>query len=296
MSRAASAIRGATRAPIFVAVAALSLALPLLEGEAGASLQSASPWVELPNARVRLLAGPPAAEGAKSYLAGVELMLGEGWKTYWRTPGDAGVPPSFDWAGSVNLDRAEVLYPAPVRMHEPAAETIGYRNSVVFPVEVLPADAGKSVELHLTVAFGICRDICIPAEASLTLPLYLEQMRGAPSPAMLAALQRVPRRAALRRASDPELKGVTARLEGAAPSLLIEARFAQGSTAVDLFLEAAEETYVPLPKRLPDGPDGTARFAIDLSHSDNAKQLKGKTLKLTLTSEVGASEAAWTLP
>jgi len=195
ISRAGSAMR----APRIVAVAALSLALALPEGEAGASLQS-SPWVELPNARVRLLAGPPAVEGAKSYLAGVELTLGEGWKTYWRTPGDAGVPPSFDWAGSVNLDRAEVLYPAPVRMHEPAAETIGYRKSVVFPVEVLPADAGKPVELHLTVAFGICRDICIPAEASLTLPLHPEQMRGAPSPAMLAALQRVPRQAALRRA------------------------------------------------------------------------------------------------
>ena len=178
MSRAGSAICSAMRAPTIVAVAALSLALALLEGEAGPSVQSASPWVELPNARVRLLAGPPAVEGAKSYLAGVELILGEGWKTYWRTPGDAGVPPSFDWAGSVNLDRAEVLYPAPVRMHEPAAETIGYRKSVVFPVEVVPADAGKPLELHLTVAFGICRDICIPAEASLTLPLHPEQMRA----------------------------------------------------------------------------------------------------------------------
>src|SRR5215831_19456743 len=60
-------------------------------------------WFELLNARARLTGGAPAVRGATSYLAGVEIALDEGWKTYWRMPGDAGVPPNFDWSGSSNV-------------------------------------------------------------------------------------------------------------------------------------------------------------------------------------------------
>src|SRR5436309_13604570 len=93
------------------AFAAAALAgLALAHAQAGAQANVASPWVELHNARVRLLAGPAAAkvQAEKSYLAGVEITLGEGWKTYWRMPGDAGVPPSFDWSGSTNVASVEV--------------------------------------------------------------------------------------------------------------------------------------------------------------------------------------------
>src|SRR5436309_312013 len=82
----------------------------------------------------RLLAG--------NGIAGVELQLPEGWKTYWRTPGDAGgVPPTFDWSKSDNLASVKVLYPAPKRFSDRAGDTVGYKGTVVFPVEVIPKDA-----------------------------------------------------------------------------------------------------------------------------------------------------------
>ena len=278
------------------------------QGQAPAQASPASPWVELHDARVRLLAGPPAVKAAKSYLAGVEITLGEGWKTYWRMPGDAGVPPSFDWTGSTNVASLQVLYPAPVRMPEPSAETVGYKHAVLFPVEVVPKDASRPVGLALTMEFGVCREICIPAEAKFSLTLAPAGMVGKPSSAMLAALERVPRVQTSRRAEDPQVRRATAFLEGGAPHLTIVARFPQGDRGADLFIEAPDGLYVPMAKRLPDvgeggearleadSASGLVRFEVDLARTGNAHELKGKTLRLTLVSDAGATETNWTVP
>jgi DsbC/DsbD-like thiol-disulfide interchange protein len=106
----------------------------------------------------------------------------------------------------------------------------------------------------------------------------------------------VPRPQASRRAGDPELTGVAAILDGARPHVSIAARFPGGDRGADAFVEAPEGLYVPLPKRLADTADGTLRFEIDLSRSDTARDLKGKTLTLTLVSAAGATEAVWTVP
>jgi DsbC/DsbD-like thiol-disulfide interchange protein len=277
---------------LLAALAGVALALTSIDPAAGQGpAPLASPWVDLNKARVRLLAGAAAAKGARSYLAAVEVTLDEGWKTYWRNPGDAGVPPIFDWMGSSNVGAIKVLYPAPKRLREAAAETIGYMQAVLFPVEVTPQDAKKPVVLKLLLEFGICREICIPAQAAMSLEIPARALAGEPPPAAVAALARVPRTQAERRRDDPELKAVTAHLDGPEPRLQFEARFAPGTRAGDLFIEAPDGIYVPLPKRLPDAADGTARFEVDLARAGTAGDLKGKTLTLTLVSEVGASEA-----
>jgi DsbC/DsbD-like thiol-disulfide interchange protein len=290
-------IMSAARTGICAFVATALAGVAAAQGQAVVPVNLASPWVELHNARVRMLAGPPATKAAKSYLAGIEIALGEGWKTYWRMPGDAGVPPNFDWAGSTNVASVAVRYPAPSRLHEPGAETVGYKNSVLFPVEIVPKDASRPVELTLALEFGVCREICIPAEAKFSLALLPAGLSGSPSPTVLAALQRVPRQSASRRAGDPQLKGATASLEGAAPHLTIEAHFPRGSDSADLFIEAPDGLYVPLPKRAEaEASDGLVRFEVDLARGGNAGELKGKILTLTLVSSAGATEATWTVP
>ena len=103
-------------------------------------------------------------------MAGVELQLPEGWKTYWRFPGEAGgVPPSFDWSKSTNLESAQVLYPAPKRFTDKAGDTIGYKGTVVFPVRLKPKDAVEADRPASRSHYGVCKDICIPAEAELAL-------------------------------------------------------------------------------------------------------------------------------
>lgn len=273
-----------------------------------AEAELASMWQELPNARARLLVGPPAGKVPQSYLAGIEIVLADGWKTYWRMPGDAGVPPNFDWSGSGNVASLKVLYPAPARMHESGSETIGYKHTVLFPVEVVPKDASRPVDLALTMEFGVCREICIPAEAKLSLTVQPASASGlVPSP-LAAALEKVPREATRRRPMDPRLISVIATLDGASPRLSIEASFPRGKTSADLFVEAPDGLYLPMAKRLPDdtrsGPapltadanDMLVRFEVDLSRTGNAKALEGKTLLFTLVSEAGATETSWTLP
>ena len=102
-------------------------------------------WAEGHNSRARLIAGT-AGRG----IAGVELQMPEGWKTYWRNPGDAGgVPPSFDWSKSENLAGAKVLYPAPKRFTDRAGDTVGYKGTVVFPVRLDAQGPGKPIDLRL---------------------------------------------------------------------------------------------------------------------------------------------------
>src|SRR5215471_7085729 len=84
---------------------------------AGASAdEDASPWDGDARSAVRLIAG--SAVPGKAVRAGVEIRLKSGWHTYWRYPGDAGVPPRFDFTGSQNVKAVDVLWPAPQPLPE----------------------------------------------------------------------------------------------------------------------------------------------------------------------------------
>lgn len=251
----------------------------------------ASAWVPLhEGSRVRLIAAP----GAKVNVA-VEVQLAPGWKTYWRMPGDAGVPPQFDWKASENAERVQVLYPAPHRLIEPAAETIGYKGAVVFPVEVAAKDRSKPIGVKVELELGICKEICVPAEATLALDLPARSAAG-PLPGQLAeALASVPKPAGEATAKSPIVLRTDAQLSGSEPKLVIEARFPGDAAASDIFIEAPDSLYVPMTKRVGQTADGGLRFEARLSPA-TAKDLKGQPLTLTLVGAEGATEARWTLP
>ena len=105
------------------------------------------------------------------HMAGLELQLAPGWKTYWRRPGEAGIPPEFDWSGSVNVASVRVHWPSPVMFHTNGMETVGYKGDVVLPLEVVPKDAGQPVHLVARVGMGICNEICMPAEVKVSADL-----------------------------------------------------------------------------------------------------------------------------
>jgi DsbC/DsbD-like thiol-disulfide interchange protein len=273
--------------------AALVVAAAAPAGSQSAEAPQASPWVELPVSRVRLVASGTRTAGG-GYLAGIEIVMEEGWKTYWRTPGDAGVPPSFEWKGSANAAAVKVLYPAPMRMLEAGAEVIAYKKAVLFPVEVKPQDASRPVALRLALEYGICRDICIPFSTTLELALAPGRAAGE-ADAIKAAIERVPRAHAERRKTDPWWKRV-AKVDGETGTRLeIDVMFPGGSKGADLFVEAPEGLNVPLPKRLAEDAQGVVRYAVKLA-PDLVKDLRGKTLTLTMVSDAGASEGQWTFP
>ncbi len=103
--------------------------------------------------------------------AGILVELEPEWKTYWRMPGDSGIPPQFDWAGSKNGAAIEVGFPVPRRFNDAGGETIGYHDQVVFPVFVKPAKLDAAVSLQLNMFFAVCKDVCIPAKARAEVAL-----------------------------------------------------------------------------------------------------------------------------
>src|SRR5262245_8743677 len=141
----------------------LALAAMLACGAADATrgeAASATPWTASTNSKVRLVAGRAGEEAGRARVSGIQLRMDPGWKTYWRNPGDSGVPPEFDWTGSKNLKKAEVLYPVPHRFAEGSGTAIVYSDEVVFPVKLTPERPGEPIDLKLAIDYGLCKDIC----------------------------------------------------------------------------------------------------------------------------------------
>ncbi len=97
-----------------------------------------------------------------THMAGLRLTMAPGWKTYWRAPGDAGIPPAFDWTGSENVARAELHWPVPEVFHLNGMQSIGYSGQVVIPIELTPVARGGETRLAGQVDLGVCDDICVP--------------------------------------------------------------------------------------------------------------------------------------
>jgi DsbC/DsbD-like thiol-disulfide interchange protein len=271
----------------------IALTIAIVAGMASSAVaEVASPWVQGYNSRTRLLAGTVEQAGKRQLYAAIEIALSPGWKTYWRAPGDSGgVPPHFDWSKSENLAEAIVRYPAPLRMKDQAGEAVGYANSVVLPILVKPMASDRPVGLAVVLEYGICRDICVPAEAKIALQLDPASV-GAAGPSLIAALEQTPRSAAERRPSDPQLISIVPKLSGDKPHLLITAKFAAGATGVDAFAEASDGIYLPLPARKGAAKGDQHQFIVDLSQGIEASELKGKQVTVTLVSDKGHSEAS----
>jgi DsbC/DsbD-like thiol-disulfide interchange protein len=138
--------------------------------------------------QAQLLSGWRLAGG--HYMAAVDLQLAPDWKTYWRAPGEAGIPPVFDWTGSENLKSVAFHWPSPKVITLNGMMSIGYLNELVLPVEVVAADPGKPVKLALKMDLGICHDICMPAHVALAASL---QGAGKPDDRIAAALAAGPK-------------------------------------------------------------------------------------------------------
>lgn len=115
---------------------------------------------------VGILDGWRAADGSR--LAAVEIRLAPGWHTYWRVPGEAGMPPQFDWSGSRNLGAVSYEWPRPEVFDTFGLRSFGFADALVLPIVLRPSDPGRPLDLSLQIQFGVCNDICIPASAQIS--------------------------------------------------------------------------------------------------------------------------------
>ena len=195
---------------------ALAPAFALIMAMGGAALPlaaKAGPTTQDEVLQARVLTGWQQADGSR--MAALRLDLAPGWKTYWRSPGEAGIPPQFDWSASVNVKTVRLHWPAPVVFESNGLRSIGYRDQLVLPVEVTPVDPAKPVRLVAGVDLGICQDICLPA--SVVLDTSIEG-KGAPDRMIEAALKARPRSA-----REAGLAGIRCKVEPIADGLRLSA-------------------------------------------------------------------------
>lgn len=126
-----------------------------------AAVAATSSWVETPGGDVRLVVLPASADGSVRAL--LDIRLHDGWKTYWRDPGGSGIPPSLSISGA---DLVSIGFPAPKRLGDATTHYIGYDAPVRLPLKLEKAMGGA---ITATVFLGVCKDICIPVQAELTV-------------------------------------------------------------------------------------------------------------------------------
>jgi DsbC/DsbD-like thiol-disulfide interchange protein len=218
----------------------------------------ASAWSDDTRSSVRLIAGTTKASEPK-LRAGIEIKLQPGWKTYWRYPGDSGVPPRFDFAGSDNVARAKVLYPAPHLFNDETGNSLGYKTNVVFPVQVTPKQPGKPVTLRMKLDYAVCEKLCIPAEGKAELTFGAGD-GPANDAALTAAENSVPKPATATEA------GLTARrVNNAAKPLVDVAIKAEGNKPMTVFVEGpSAEWALPIPTPAQGAPAGVRHFGFEL--------------------------------
>jgi suppressor for copper-sensitivity B len=120
-----------------------------------------------PDIKAELMVGDGIAAAPDERWVGVRLDLGPGWKTYWKSPGEAGLPNEFDWSGSSNLADAQVQWPAPLRLSILGLETVGYTQEVLFPVRLRVQDPNAETSIRLKLAVYACSTICVRQERML---------------------------------------------------------------------------------------------------------------------------------
>jgi DsbC/DsbD-like thiol-disulfide interchange protein len=262
-------LRGARSVALF-ALAALT-SFSSMEARA----EDASPWQKGTHAAVRLLAG---SRSGPVLLGGVAVQLDPGWKTYWRTSGDSGVPPRFDFSKSDNVEAVTVLWPAPTKFDDGAGGfSLGYHDQVVLPLRIVPKVNDKPVTLRANINYAVCEKICIPVEASTELTFA--SVASTEDSILFAALDTVPKPASV---GDPNPLTIRDVKREGKSTVLIDVLSPDART-VNLFVEGPTPDWaLPVPKLVEHGPPGIKRFSFELDGVPPGVNPEGAALKLTL--------------
>jgi DsbC/DsbD-like thiol-disulfide interchange protein len=256
-----------------IALAFLAL---LLGANPPSALASSSDWFETQGGRIRLVtAGKPDEAGRLKGMLEVDLL--PGWKTYWRDPGDAGVPPQIDVSASENIASAEFAFPAPERHDDGSFKWAGYDEPVALPIIFTLKSPTQAALIEADVFLGVCETICIPAQTRLTLDPASDPDNPEDAAAVAAAF------AALPAPAKPEFGVSSTREEGS--KLIVEAKFPGDPASAEFFLAAADGYAFGTPERVEK--EGKTLFSLEiLARPDSVPA--GNGLHYTLVTDAGA--------
>jgi suppressor for copper-sensitivity B len=245
----------------FPTLVALSVGFIMWTGNAHAA---ATNWVGDSRAAVRLITAMDHIAADSTLEAGLEFRFAKGWHGYWRTPGDAGIPPTVDWSASDNISGAETSWPAPHRLVIEELQNSVYENDVVLPVKLHLKQAHTSVRVKASIEYAACSEICVPLQAELTLPLSTGAVGpSAESVLINSAQKQVP--------GSPDAAGIDVIrtrfvVTASEPTLVVDLQSKSGAfIRPDLFVEGAGNGIPPAPKVELQDAGKTARLTVRLA-------------------------------
>lgn len=246
----------------------LALSLPATAAE--------TPWQEVaPGARVRLISADVLKPDGTTMVA-LEIDMPTTTNTYWRVPGETGIPTEFDFAGSRGVTGHEVLWPFPLLETKTGYVDFVYRGPTVLPVE-LQLD-GKVANLDVKVIMGVCSDICVPVTAAFTLPLDFAAPDRAQGLRIAQALALTPMPW-----QDPRDPIAWVGFDSDAGALAVRL----GDPQVDplsLIADAGEGGQLfGAPQKSPDGK----LVLLPLLGGESSRDVEGKPVRLTFMTEMG---------
>src|SRR6201992_559300 len=264
------------RAALALTAALLAVLLASVSLASAARAQDASPWLRDSHSAVRLLAG---SRSGSVVLGGIDSQLQPGWKTYWRTPGDSGVPPRFDFSKSENIDAVTILWPAPSVFDDGAGgHSLGYHDQLVLPLRIVAKNGDKPVTLRAAVNYAVCEKLCVPVEANPELAFT--SVASTEDSALFAALDTVPKPANI---GDPNPLTIRDVKREGKTTVLVDVAAPADAVKVGLFVEGPTPDWSPpVPKRVEHSPMGVKRFSFELDGVPPGTHPAGAALKLTL--------------
>jgi DsbC/DsbD-like thiol-disulfide interchange protein len=263
-----------TRVPLH---AAIGVATTMLASSLAmvAHADDASPWQRDGHSAVRLLAG---SRSGAVLLGGIALQLQPGWKTYWRMPGDSGVPPRFDFSKSDNVEAVTVMWPAPLKFDDGAGgHSIGYHDQVVLPLRIVAKAADKPVTLRAEINYAVCEKLCIPVEVNVELGF--NNVASTEDANLRTALDTVPKPATIGDPNPLTIRDV--KRDG--PKNVVVDVVVPDSGNVNLFVEGPTPDWsLPIPDLVEHSPPGVKRFSFQLDGLPPGVKADGAVLKFTL--------------
>lgn len=255
---------------------------------------NASAWVTTQQTQVRLIAGENGLDKDGVVHLGLQFKLRDGWKIYWRRPGDAGFPPRLDWTESENFASADFAWPAPVRFQVLGFQTMGYTGEIVFPITAKAIDPDQPLKAHIRLDYLTCDEVCIPYFAQLSFEISAKGNQSTEHAGLIESfVARIPGDGSSAGLSIDKIEtsGIFRRLDASARTGAVRIRATSNVafTRPDVFIEGPDLTFFGAPDvRLSDG-GRSATLTVPVTLEEDAS-LDMATVRLTMIDGTRSAE------